>query len=394
MRYFFQKTGLLLTVMGLSLMGWSQGEEQLTTDELAGQVNTLTSAVPFLTIAPDSRSGAMGDAGIALNPDANSMHWNPSKYAFINEDFGVSLSYTPWLRNIIDDINLSYLSVFKRLDNEQTVAATLRYFSMGNIVFTNIQGTKIRDFNPNEFAIDAAYSRKLGDNISGGVALRYIYSNLTGDAYVGTTESHPGNSVAADLSLYYQSDDIDLGEKKGEFALGMNISNIGAKISYTDDSEKNFIPTNLGLGGALTMHLDDYNSLLVTADLNKLLIPTPPARDGDSIIAGYDSDVSVATGMFQSFYDAPGGIEEELHEINYSVGLEYWYAEQFAVRAGYFHEHATKGNRKFFTTGLGLELNVIGINFSYLIATDQRNPLENTLRFSIYFNLDNLKGEE
>lgn len=394
MKNIFSSIGVLLIVV---FAGPGDAIAQETTN-LSGQVNTITTAVPFLMIAPDSRSGALGDAGVALSPDVNSLHWNPAKYAFIDDNFGTAISYTPWLRNIIDDINLSYLTGYWRMDENQVFAGALRYFSLGNIQFYNKQGHFTRDFNPNEFALSGAYSIKLGSNISGGVSLRYIYSNLTGGTYVGNNQSHPGHSVAADISTFYQSDRFALSGNEARVAFGLNISNIGAKITYTNESEQNFIPTNMRLGGAFTSYFDDYNSLTFTVDINKLLIPTPPvyAQDtttGDLTISkGYDTDVSVATGIFRSFYDAPGGMEEELHEITYSLGLEYWYANQFALRAGYFHEHETKGNRKYFTAGLGLELNVIGLDFSYLIATDQHNPLENTLRFSIY--LDFAKSKE
>ena len=377
---------------------FSQTNDKISPDELAGQVNTITTAVSFLKIAPDSRSGAMGNAGVALSPDANAMHWNPSKYAFVQDNMGTSLSYTPWLREIIDDINLSYLSFYRRLDDRQTLAASLKYFSMGSITFTKRDGSEIGTFNPHEFSLDAAYALKLSEHMSGGIALRYIYSNLTGGHSAGSNESHPGRSIASDISTYYTSDKFSISDKSGELAFGLNISNIGAKISYTNESQQNFIPTNMRIGGAFTLNLDKFNSLTFTTDLNKLLVPTPPEIREDttgsySIYAGYDSDVSVARGIFRSFYDAPGGIKEELHEIKYSLGLEYWYANQFAIRAGYFHEHETKGNRKFFTAGLGLKLNVLGINFSYLTTTQQRNPLENTLRFSLYFNFNQQKSD-
>ncbi len=373
-------------------------QQELTTHQLAGQMNVITSAVPFLMIAPESRGGAMGEVGVALSPDVNSMHWNPSKYAFIESQFGVSLSYTPWLRKLVDDINLSYLTGYYRLDNRQAIAASMRYFSLGNIVFTNISGQKVRDFRPNEFAIDIGYALKLHERISGAVAMRYIYSNLTGGFSAGGTETHAGHSVAGDISAFYTNPDISIAQRDAVWNFGINISNIGSKISYTDDSEKNFIPTNLRLGTALSMELDDYNSITFSTDINKLLIPTPPvySPDNDSIVAGKDSDVFPIKGIFQSFSDAPGGMEEELHEIIYTFGLEYWYAKQFAIRTGYFHEHDTKGNRKYFTAGVGLKLNVFGLNFSYLIPVNQRNPLENTVRFSLLFDLDsfNNQGED
>lgn len=362
-------------------------------------INTVTTAVPFLMIAPDSRSGGMGDVGVATTPDANSQHWNPAKYSFAKNAMGFSVSYTPWLRALIPDINLAYLSGYKKIDDKQSVSASLLYFSIGDITFTNDQGQTMGQFSPNEFAIDAAYSRLFGDNISGSVALRYINSNLTGGIEVGGAVSHPGQSIAADVSSYYQKDVMFSG-KESKVAFGINFSNIGAKISYTENADKDFIPMNLRLGGALTTQLDDYNSIMFTADLNKLLVPTPPiysdsvGDDGKQLILyGKDPNVSVPTGLFQSFYDAPAGGKEELREITYSVGLEYWYAKQFAIRGGYFHEHATKGNRKFFTLGLGLKLNVFGLDFAYLIPTAQKHPLENTLRFTLTFDLEGFKKQ-
>jgi len=370
---------------------------QITTGELAGQVNPLTSAVPFLLIAPDARAGAMGDVGAATTPDVYSSHWNPAKYAFIEKDMGFSVAYSPWLRELVDDINLSYLTGYKRIDKRQTVAFSFLYFSLGNIMFTDIVGNTVRNYNPNEFAIDASYSLLLSKNLSGGVSLRYIYSNLTGGTYIDGAESHAGTSVAADISVYYRKD-VKLGEKEGEMAFGGSISNIGNKISYTDDSRKDFIPTNLRMGGSLSVQFDDYNKFSIAADINKLLIPTPPVYDpqkpGENVILyGMDNNVSVASGLFQSFYDAPGGFEEELNEIAFSLGAEYWYANQFAVRTGYFHESNTKGNRKFFTFGLGLRLNVFGLDIAYLRPTTRHHPLENTIRLSLTFNFEGLKKE-
>lgn len=384
----------------------------VTISELAGEeVNSITTAVSFLTIAPDSRSGAMGDAGVATSPDASSQHWNPAKYAFVEKDMGLSISYSPWLRNLIGDIDLSYLSFYKKIgkNNTQAIGASLLYFSLGNITFTDIGGYEIRDFNPNEFAIDASYSFLLSEHLSGGIALRYIYSNLTGGVEVDGSESFPGWTIAADWSMYYQKD-IDLFDRDCKMAFGYNFSNIGGKISYTDDATENFIPINARIGGALTIDLDEYNTMTFTTDLNKLMVPTSPYyEDGgtteDDIIAGKWPYVPVAQGIIQSFYDAPGVLldddttrsvwREELREITYSFGMEYWYSKQFALRAGYFHEHATKGNRKFFTVGLGLKLNVFGLDFSYLVPTAGRNhPLANTMRFSLYFDFEGFKQQK
>ena len=363
---------------------WMNGISQtIDQEDLIGSENALEYAVPFLTIAADSRSGAMGDVGAATSPDYNSMHWNPAKYAFIESDMGIAASYTPWLRNLVNDINLYNVAFYKRLDKIQTVAATLLYFDLGSIQFTDEAGTTIGQHNPYELTFDIAYSRAFSEKISGGMAFRYIRSDITGGAASGSTETKAGNSVAADISMYYKNDDIKLNGLKHTLSFGFNISNLGTKISYTE-VEKDFIPTNLRIGGAFKYNIDDYNSFTIAADINKLLVPTPPKYDEEGeIIAGQDPDVSVLEGAIQSFYDAPGGFEEEIHELKYSIGAEYWYANQFAVRAGYFNEHITKGNRKYFTAGAGIKLNVITIDFSYLLPVKQNNPLANTMRFTI-----------
>ncbi len=354
------------------------------------QINTITTAVPFLRIAPDARSGAMGDAGLATSPDPFSIHWNPAKAAFGDKDMAFGISYTPWLRELVGDIYAANVGGYKKLGNKQALSFSLMYFSLGTIQFTDINGQDIGQFNPREFKIDMAYSRKLSDLLSLGVALRYIYSNLASGQFVSGTEIKPGMSVAADVSLYYQKP-IEIQEKNATLSFGTNISNIGSKVTYTNSADKDFIPTNLGIGAALNVELDDYNKILITSDINKLLVPSP-----DSMINGvYEyKNQSVASGMFSSFADAPGGGTEELREIMYSFGAEYWYDNQFAVRGGYFHEHATKGNRKYITAGLGLKLNVFGIGVSYLVPTNsQRNPLDNTLRFSLNFDFESFTAQ-
>ncbi len=370
-------------------------QELGTPYELGGQLNVVHVAVPFLTVAPDSRAGAMGDAGIAVSPDVYSMHWNPAKYAFIENDFGAAFSYTPWLRNIIDDINLAHITGYMRIDNQQVLAASLTYFSLGEIIFTNMAGEFDGQHSPNEFAVDAAYSRLFSDNFSGGIAFRYIRSDLTGGQYVQGMASKAAQAFAADVSAYYHNN-ISISELPSRLALGMNISNIGNKITYSDEQNAQFIPINLGIGSSLKMDLDSYNSLTLALDLNKLLVPTPPIyrddEDGNSVIhAGLDPNVSVPAGMLQSFYDAPGGFREELREIFYSAGVEYWYLDQFAIRGGYYHEHETKGNRKYFTTGIGLKLNVFALDVAYLIPVYRTNPLANTLRFSLAFDFEALR---
>lgn len=370
------------------------------------QLNTITTAVPFLLIAPDSRSGAMGDVGVSSSPDANSMHWNVAKMAFAEKEMGISISYSPWLRRLVPDINLSYVSLYKKVGDKGAIGGSLRYFSLGDIKFTNDQGDPIGDFNPAEFALDIGYSQKLGERFSGGLALRYIYSNLTGGIDVQGGDTRAGKSFAVDAGVFYTNDDAEIFGQDAIFNAGLSISNIGAKISYTNDAVADFIPINLRFGPSATFLLDDYNSITVLTDINKLLVPTPPVYatedDGDPIIgddgnqliaAGKDPDVPIVTGIFQSFSDAPGGFSEELKEYNVSLGLEYWYNKQFAVRAGYFHEAAIKGNRRYITTGLGLKMSVFAIDFSYLIPLTQDNPLANTFRFSLMFNFDDFKSQ-
>ena len=391
-----QSFSLLLSasILLIIMPGRSIAQDQ---SNLLGQLNTITTAVPFLIISPDARAGGMGDAGVASSADVNSIHWNPSKLAFVENKLGVAISYTPWLRKLVPDINLAYVSFYNKLKGEQTIGASLRYFSLGDITFTDAVGTEIGQFNPSEFAIDIAYARMLSENISGGIALRYINSNLTGGFQVENNATKAGQSVAADISATYRKE-MEVGKKDAIFGFGLNISNIGSKISYTETGRKDFIPINLRLGPSLKIKLNEYNDITFLVDFNKLLVPTPPIYNPDSIINGEQQilfgknpDVSVASGIFNSFSDAPDGFGEELNEINIAGGLEYWYDNQFAFRAGYFYEHETKGNRKYFTLGAGLKYNVFGIDFAYLIPTDQRNPLENTLRFSLIFDFNSLK---
>lgn len=353
-------------------------------------INTITTAVPLMRISPNARSGAMGETGIATSPDVNSLHWNASKYAFIEQDLGIGVSYTPWLRQLVNDIYLAYLSGYKRIDDEQTLAVSLRYFSLGTIQFTNDQGQDIGQGRPNEYAIDAAYARKLTPNLSTALAVRYIRSDLaSGYTVAGTGQTiKAGNAIAIDLSTYYTKD-ITIKDKKAEYALGANISNIGTKVNYTQSATRDFIPMNLGLGSYLNIEFDDYNKLGIAFDINKLLVPTPDSTDADGNSIPDYKEKSVPGAILGSFGDAPGGFSEEMREFIYSVGLEYWYDNQFAVRSGFFHEAATKGNRQYFTFGLGLKYNVFGIDFSYLVPVNgQQNPLNNTLRFTLVFNFD------
>ncbi|MGQ7870084.1 type IX secretion system outer membrane channel protein PorV [Sunxiuqinia sp. sy24] len=354
--------------------------------------NTILTGVPFLTIAPDSRAGAMGDAGVASSPDMNSQHWNAAKYAFIESEMGVGLSYTPWLRNLVDDINLAYLVGYKRLDDLQTISASLRYFSLGDISFMSEYGDFQGQQSPNEFAIDVAYTRLLSDHFSGSVAMRYIRSDLTGGQLVNGVPSTAGNSYAADIAFYYQNE-MRVNRKESVFSAGINISNIGSKISYTDGQTKDFIPTNLKLGVGYQTEMDQYNTIGFYFDINKLLVPTPSTDTVDIVGGGFSDDKSVISGIFSSFGDAPGGMKEELQEISYALGAEYWYNKQFALRVGYFYENENKGNRKFMTAGAGLKLNVFALDFSYLIPTERNHPLENTLRFSLSFDFESFSNQ-
>ncbi len=358
-----------------------------------GELNAIQTVVPFLTIAPDSRAGAMGDAGAATSPDIYSMHWNPAKFAFIDGKGGVGISYSPWLRNLVPDINIAYLSGYYRFDQKQVINGSLIYSSLGNVSFTDDFGNLVRDYKPNEWSFDLGYSRIFTDNLAGGIAFRFIYSNLTGGFPSGETDTKPGTSVAADISVFYQKE-LALMSKDVLLAFGGNISNIGSKMSYSESQTSDFIPINMRLGTAFTMNLDPYNKITLTIDLNKLLVPTPPyysITNPDSIIAGMDPDVALPVAIFQSFYDAPGGFKEELHEITYSYGAEYWYNDQFAIRAGYFHENETKGNRKYFTAGAGIRLSGFTIDFSYLMPLVQNHPLARTLRFSLSFDVSALR---
>jgi hypothetical protein len=350
--------------------------------------NAIRTSVPFITIAPDSRAGAMGDAGVATSPDVNSQHWNVAKYPFIKESGGLALSYTPWLKGLgVSDLNLLYLSGFYKFGEKQVLSGGLRYFNLGKIVELDDAGEETgNDINPNEFCLDAGYSRQFSDYFGLGIAFRFIYSDIAnGTSGLGTSSGgaryEPGTSFSADISAYYQKP-IQIGAYDAEMAYGMNISNIGAKISYSDDKESQFIPTNMRLGGRLTLDIDEYNSIAATLDLNKLLVPSPPY---------YDSiEIGIIEGMFKSFGDAEGGGKEELHEIMWSGGLEYWYMNQFAIRTGYFNEYVSKGNRKYFTVGVGLALNVFTLDFSYLFPAvgGRNNPLANTMRFTLGFKFE------
>jgi len=369
-------------------------------------LNTITTAVPFLLITPDSRSGAMGDVGVATTPDPISSYWNNSKAAFADKNLGLAFSYVPWLRSIVPDINLVYLSGYKKVSDKGAITASMRYFSLGKINFTDISGNAIQTVEPKEFAFDVGYGYKLGNKFSGGVNLRYINSNLTGGVSVGSVESKPARAIAADVSGYYENE-IEVSEKDALYTFGFNIQNIGNRVSYSESAELDFIPINLKLGTGLKLSFDEFNELGMYVDVNKLLVPTPPQykkdasgsliydANGDPEIAeGMNPNVAVGSGMIQSFYDAPGGGSEEFSEINWSLGFEYWYDKQFAIRAGYFYENPNKGNRQYLTMGIGIKYQIFNLDFSYLVPVDQRNPLENTLRFTLAFDLVSAKEKE
>ena len=392
----------LLSFFCLSTIVFAQqvnDDGAISTGQVSSDVyNVITTAVPFMTITPDSRSGAMGDVGVATSTDVWSQHWNASKYALAEQDMSIGVSYTPWLENLgIKDINLLYLAGYKKLDNQQAVGASLRYFSMGEIPAYNESGKPAGySLTPKEYAIDLSYSRYLSDFFVMGMTGRFIYSNLG----VTSEDYEPGKAVAADISgTYFQP--ITISDNDLDLQIGASISNLGNKITYSMN-QKDFIPTNLRIGAGISGDIDQYNSLKFYVDFNKLLVPTPPLQiqyedDLDNIqteIIGYDDNVGTIAGVFQSFYDAPAGAEEELKEITIGTGLEYWYNKQFAIRGGYFHESETKGNRKYFTIGAGLRLNVFGLDFSYLVPTQGTNsPLANTFRFSLTFDFEGIAEE-
>ena len=369
------------------------------------QFNPIQTGVTSLNIAPDARGAAMGDLGAATEPDAYSQFWNPSKYAFAYSTAAISLSYTPWLRKLVNDIYLANLSGYWKIggSDNQAVSASLRYFSLGGIDMTDDAGVAVNSVNPYELAFDVGYSRKLSESFSMGVALRYIYSDLAfSDAY--SAEQQTGASAfAADISGFLTTYPI-IGRNECQWSWGFNISNIGSKVSYNDGNDPAFLPTNFRLGTTFTFPLAQYNNLALSFDVNKLLVPTRPresdytANDGTFDSEGYENaldewrNTSSISGIFKSFSDAPGGFKEELKEINFSVGAEYNYNQQFFVRAGYFYENPDKGNRQYFAFGAGFSLNVVQLDASYMIATAQSSPLDQTLRFSLTFDMDGLKS--
>jgi hypothetical protein len=378
---------LLIALAILSVIKVTNG--QSTTGSLV-----VSSAVPFLSIAPDSRGGAMGDAGVATSPDINSQYWNPAKSVFNESRSGIALSYTPWLRNLVNDMNLAYLTGYHQLDDKQALSGSLRYFDLGSMQLFDEGGGSAGSSNPNEFAVDFGYSRKLSDYWSGAVALRFILSDIYNG--IASVDLEAGTSYAADVAFFYNKK-FYKNRKYSTISGGINISNIGSKISYNAGDIKDFIPTNLRIGGTYSTEIDKYNKLGFSLDLNKLLVPSPVI---DTTVTGVpvlsnlgNQDVGPIEGIFISFADAPHGFSEELSEITISLGAEYWYSNQFAVRAGYFYEPATKGDRKFLTFGAGLKMNVFSLDFSYIYTLKRTSPLENTLRFTLGFDLDDFQKQ-
>ncbi len=354
--------------------------------------NPVNTSVTSQTIAPDARSAGMGDVGVATDPDVVSQYWNPAKYPFTISRAGVALNYTPWLRELVNDMDLAYLAGYYRIGDYSAVSASLRYFSLGEVFLGTSDDAMT--INPYEMSLDVAYSLMLSETFSIGAAVRWIYSDLT---YDYTSDTAPGSAFAADLACYYQNY-INLGQRECQLGLGLNISNIGSKISFGGDNNSEFIPTNMRLGASLMIPIDEYNRFTISADANKLLVPTYPKQEDGESTEDYQErvqknyyDVSSISGIFKSFGDAPGGLKEELQEVQWSVGGEYVYHDKFALRAGYHHESANKGNRKYFTVGAGFKMSVFSLDAGYVIATAKSNPLDQTLRFSLSFDMDGLK---
>ena len=356
--------------------------------QTTNKLNVVTTAVPFLRISPDARTGGMGDLSVATSPDANSGFYNLAKIPFNESQAGVGVTYTPWLKDLgLNDVYLASLAGYYKFDENQAINASVRYFSLGNIQFTDNLGNDLNSFRPKEFGIDLGYSRKLSDKMGIGVGLKYIYSNLAGGAATNGSNYKAGTAIAGDLGFYFDGkNEIGTG-----WAFGAALTNLGSKIAYTDNADqKDFIPANLGFGTTYTKVFDEQNKISFGVDVNKLLVPTPPAEGDQAALDAYRQK-GVVSSWFSSFSDAPGGFSEEMKEFQFSIGGEYWYNNQFALRTGYFWEDATKGNRKYFTMGIGIKYNIFGLNFSYLIPSGSgvnRNPLSNTLRFSLLFDLD------
>jgi hypothetical protein len=373
---------IVFTLLIIPFFSWSQNQGNLIGQDSTNKV--ITTAVPFLTITPDARAAGMGDTGVATSADVNSAYWNSGKLAFIDNGlgYGISGSYTPWLGKIINDMYVFYLSGFYKIGRVQTVAASMKYFDLGEIQFKDVNNNDLGRFNPREFSFDVTYSRMLTEQLAIGGALRYIYSNLTGALSTGNIDARPGNSVAVDMGIYYTK---PFKSSNSSLSLGAAITNLGAKITYSDTDNKDFIPTNLRLGGAFTLEMDARNKITFALDFNKLMVPSPPK----------DNSTPLLEGIFGSFTDAPGGFQEEISEIMTSMGTEYWYNNTFAGRLGYFYEATDKGNRQYLTGGVGFRYQKFGIDVAYLVPTNGReNALAETIRFTLMMNFQNKKAEE
>lgn len=357
--------------------------------------NPVNASVTSQTIAPDARAAGMGDVGVATDPDVVSQYWNPAKYPFTISRAGVALNYTPWLRQLVNDMDLAYLAGYYRIGDYSAISGSLRYFSLGEVMTSSdLSSSNDMTINPYEMSLDVAYSLMLSEKFSIAAGVRWIYSDLT---YDYTEDTSPGSAFAADLSAYYQ-DYIMLGDRECQLGLGLNISNIGSKITFGGDDNSEFIPTNMRLGASLMVPVDEYNRFTIAADANKLLVPTYPKQNDGESTENYQQrvqkdyyDVSSISGIFKSFGDAPNGFKEELQEIQWSLGAEYVYHDQFSIRAGYHHESENKGNRKYFTVGAGFKMSVFSLDAGYVIATAKSNPLDQTLRFTLSFDMDGLK---
>ncbi|MDR2937660.1 MAG: type IX secretion system outer membrane channel protein PorV [Prevotellaceae bacterium] len=352
--------------------------------------NPIQVAVPILNVAPDARGASMGDMGVATSPDVNSQHWNAAKYPFALPKMGVGLSYVPWLAGLVSDVSVVYLSYFNRVDNNQSVSGSIRYFRLGEMAIVDDQGIQLENVNPYECSIDVAYARKFGEHLSGSLTLRYIRSDLTGGFYAaglgwGSVGGlSPANGFGADVGMYYQNEHVG-----NSYGLGWTISNMGTKVSYSENAEKYSLPTNLRVGGRYTYNVDEQNSFTGGLELSKLLVPTPPEIDGNrAILMGMDNNVSVVEGMIQSFYDAPYGAGEELSEVMFGFGVEYAYNNAFFARGGYFHDSKRKGNRRYLTFGAGIKYTFLTLDLSYLYPFTTNDPLSNTLRVSLLFDLN------
>lgn len=373
---------IVFSLLIIPFFSWSQNQGNLIGQDSTNKV--ITTAVPFLTITPDARAAGMGDAGVATSADVNSAYWNSGKLAFIDNGlgYGISGSYTPWLGKIINDMYVFYLSGFYKIGRVQTVAASMKYFDLGEIQFKDVNNNDLGRFNPREFAFDVTYSRMLTEQLSIGGALRYIYSNLTGALSTGNIDARPGNSVAVDMGIFYTK---PFKSSNSSLSLGAAINNLGAKITYSDTDNKDFIPTNLRLGGAFTLEMDARNKLTFALDFNKLMVPSPPK----------DNSTPLLSGIFGSFTDAPGGFKEEISEIMTSMGTEYWYNNTFAGRLGYFYEATDKGNRQYLTGGVGFRYQKFGIDVAYLVPTNGReNALAETIRFTLMMNFQRKTADD